>query len=132
MAKKETLLSKEDAAEMFLLSKDQWNDNVLRAHKQGVARAVSSPSGIYKMGFAYPEGYHMVVTPTYHRGDEKPSYLQVYVIYPPALQEDFTEEIIEQVKETAIQEMRPQFSVTASHEITDLGLGFIFFIEDAR
>ena len=44
MAKKEALLSKEDAAAMFLLSKEQWNDNVLRAHKQGVARAVSSPS----------------------------------------------------------------------------------------
>ena len=34
MAKKKTLLHKEDATAIFLLSKQEWNENVLRAHKQ--------------------------------------------------------------------------------------------------
>ncbi len=111
------LLSKDDATQMFALSKAQWAANVeaIKDRRLGDYRVTSS--GEYTLYIrSDPASGLLVVTPTYSAGNERqPWKLSVSVIADtPASSlayRTMTEETIEGVLQRAMREMRPNYSV---------------------
>jgi len=126
----EAILSKEDAAAVFSMNKQEWNGNVLASEAVGLTATIEGENGVLKMGIQYSEGVAMLVSPSYDYGDARPSFVQVVVVYPEPLASIFTEETARAVKEKAVAEMSPEYDVTALHEESEIGFMFHFFISE--
>ena len=124
------ILSKEDAAAMFALSKSEWNDNVLAVSLAGAATAIKGPSDVLTMGTGDRSVSYMVVAPSYDDGDPRPLFLQIMVVYPHENSIDYTGEAASHVTARARQEMKPEYDVVGTHADTDLGFEFTFFVRE--
>lgn len=129
-AQQGAILSKQDAASMFALSKQSWNQNVRSGAATGAMRAIRGSNGVLKMGIRYPEGPALVIVPTYDNGDAKPSFLEVTVVYPNRLAQTFDEKTAKDVEAKSVEEMKPDYIVTALHQKSEIGFMFIFFIRE--
>ena len=113
----DAILSKEDSAQMFAMSEAQWVANVemLKATQIGDYRV--APTGEYTLYMRPdPSGGLLVVSPSYRPSNKsRPWKLSVTVIADTStsslLYEAMTEDAVEDLLQTTMRDMTPEFSV---------------------
>ena len=109
----ETILSKQDAATMFSLSFQEWEQNVLAAEAAGFAKYDSMAPLEVTMIADVPFG-RIITTPGYRDAGSLPWKLMVSIIFSPEASAIFLSQSRQEHKALVQQiftEMRPDFTV---------------------
>lgn len=117
----EEVYSKADAIQMFSMSLDDWNANVISVHASGAGVGMGQPETGYGLAMQTAVG-QVMVTPHYTRSD-KPDFLQVAIAYPPAIARMLTLEALEESGKMHVEQMLPEFTLT--HEVEKFEGGFL-------
>lgn len=117
----EEVYSKADAAQMFSMSLDDWNANVLSVHTSGAGIGMGQPDTGYGLAMQTTVG-RVIITPHYTQ-PSKPDFLQVTIGYPPAMARMLTLEALRESGKISIDQMLPEFTMT--HEVEKFQDGFL-------
>ena len=126
------ILSKDDARELFSMTKDQWYSNVHEAAAAGAAEAVGTPETGLGMAMSSPGGDLLIVKPNYGDNPQKPDFIQVTVGYREPTAAFLTDPGLEDVVEAARAQMGPEYDVIGNIERISSGLAMFFVITEKR
>jgi hypothetical protein len=126
------ILSKDDAAKLFTYSQKQWNENVKKSVRAGIAKEKESSEGtltLYVFGDRTTSG----VMPIYAEDDpQAPFALQVSNRYSPehplvtSLKKD--PDIADNMCKKGVAQMEPEFASSCKHEKVAGAVIFNFLI----
>ena len=121
------ILSKEDAAQVFALSKVQWRENLVAVAKTGMgtrtgdALTVKAPKGV------------VTPLPIYSRTDARPSRLEVTVEMEREDVTRFDDAMVADVMQHMRRQMEPEYVATGRAErIQGGGMRFFFTVSEKR
>ena len=124
----EGIYSKADAAQMFKMSISDWNTNVMAVQTQGIGQALGNSTDGYGMAIQTPDGY-LIVRPNY-KTPAKPEFLSVTIGFPPAQAQYLTEEMLQEVVNLSINQLHPEFVMTAEVEKVEGGIAIMAIIRE--
>jgi hypothetical protein len=108
------IIPKEDAAQVFAMTKQQWRDNLAAAVQAGAAKKLAGDA----MWVRTPNGA-LVTRPVYSRTDVRPSRIEIKVVLDPPWWID-----------TARRQMQPEYAVDGRGERTADGVTFFFTLSE--
>ena len=124
------ILSKDDAAMLFKMSRHDWNSNVERAVKSGVAKATGGKQSGYVM-HTFTPNWILSVGPNYSN-PERPDFVQVIVGYREPIASKMTSKSLNNTIEKAKSELSPDFKVTGDIERMKGGVMIFFTILESK
>jgi hypothetical protein len=126
------ILSKDEARQVFAMSRAQWTEHVRNLVAAGQAQALGRVESGLRMATQTPEGDILMVQPDYFKGDSRPAVIHVTVGYRPPRARQLTEGAIQEVIAAAQRQMAPEFDVIGHHETAEQGLIVFFSITERR
>jgi hypothetical protein len=118
------IIPKEDAAQVFAMTKQQWRDNLAAAVQAGAAKKLAGDA----MWVRTPNGA-LVTRPVYSRTDVRPSRIEIKVVLDPPWWQ-WTEAMVKDAIDTARRQMQPEYAVDGRGERTADGVTFFFTLSE--
>jgi hypothetical protein len=119
------ILSKEDAAQVFALSKAQWRENLVAVVKAGLgtrtgdALTLKAPKGV------------VTTLPIYSQTDARPSRLEVTVVMEREDVTRFDDAMVADMMQYMRRQMEPEYIATGRAErILGGGMRFLFTVSE--
>jgi hypothetical protein len=125
----EMILSKYDAAMLFKTSRQDWNLNVEKAVKSGIAKATGGKHSGYVMHTFFPN-WILSVGPNYSI-PQRPNFIQVTVGYREPIASQMTSNELEKTITKSQKELSPDYVVTGTVERLNGGVAIFFSITDS-
>ncbi len=125
------ILSKDDARQVFAMSRDEWLENVRQAAAAGVAKATGSTDTGVTMTMLTSSTSQLMVRPDYSGAGRTPDFVQVTVAYSPPIPRELTDKALSEAIVAAKVQMAPEFDVMGNVERIGGGVA-IFFVLTAR
>ena len=126
------ILSRDRAATLFAMSRDQWNANARAAEAAGAATARITGDGVARMEILYADGAMFYVLPEYPTSPEGPDRIQVTITYPPTMSRMLDAETIAAMTAENRAEMAPDYTVSVDYESVGGGVAIFFIIGRAE
>ena len=121
------VLQKANVVEMFLLTKEQWNDKAAKLAEEGKGQTRLTEDGTQTTIVRFPAGWSLAISPLYQRSLIRPNAIQLAVLHPAPQGVAITDEAVDVMFEQATAEMSPEYIVSMSHQRIgdDLLLNFL-------
>lgn len=124
------ILSRDDAREMFSMTKQEWLINVQHAMNIGIARAMGTSETNVGMVMETRDGDLLIVRPSYGDSEKKPDFIQVTVGYRDERASLLSDSALGDMIEITKSQMKPEFTVIGSFERMTSGLSVFFIIAE--
>lgn len=124
------ILSKDDAREMFAMTKQEWVVNVQRAVAAGVATSTGTPETNFGMAMTTMGTDLLLVTPSYGEDGRKPEFIQVVVGYRDPTAQHLSDAALKEAIETAREQLAPEYDVIGDSERLEGGASVWFIITE--
>lgn len=124
------ILSKNDAAMLFTMSRHDWNSNVESAVKSGVAKATGEKQSGYVM-HTFSPNWILSVGPSYSN-PQRPDFIQVTVGYREPIASELTSNELEKTIAKSQKELSPDYMVMGNVERLSGGVAIFYTIMDSK
>jgi hypothetical protein len=121
------ILSKDDAAQVFAMTRQQWRDNLNAIVRAGLGTGTGDA-----LTLKTPEG-SVTTLPLYSQNDPRPSRLEVTVHMDAPHSARFTDALVADMTKAVRQQMSPEYMVDVRTERGPRGaMRFLFAVSKAR
>ncbi len=126
------IISKEEAARVFAMSKAQWLTNAQNACAAGAARLFGSPEVGISINTRTADGDLFSVKANYLTSDGRPDDVQVSIGYLPPRDSLLSDDAIRDAMAAATKQMLPEYTVLPNFERSAKGLMVFFLIMERK
>ena len=126
----DTILSKNYAATIFTMNKNEWNDSIRKGGATQTAAADLNAQGVARMKLQYDNGVLLYVVPEFDGSDIYPSRINVTLAMPTPMSLMFDQAKIDEIKGQAKIEILPEYEVLIDHQSVGGGVALFFIIAE--